>query len=88
MKLKDILKENIDWNKANPDNFEGFIKVRKKPIVIDALKVNIPFSVNTIEGKMEGKKGDWLMIGLDGEKYICDDSLFKRTYDILDGEKI
>ncbi|WP_411894337.1 hypothetical protein [Winogradskyella sp. A2] len=54
----------------------------KKPIPIRCLQINEPFEVETLEGKMRGKKGDWLMIGVNGEMYPCDNSIFKKSYDI------
>lgn len=38
------------------------------------------------EGTVIGKPGDWLMIGIDGEKYICDDTIFKKTYNLKENE--
>lgn len=53
----------------------------KKPIVVHAKQINEPFRVNTLEGDCEqGKPGDYLIRGIDGELYICDASVFERTY--------
>jgi hypothetical protein len=60
------------------------IDCRKKPIVIQAKKINEQFRVNTLEGNYkQGKAGDYLMCGIDGELYICDGPIFDKTYDIL-----
>jgi hypothetical protein len=37
-----------------------------------------------MEGTMKGKAGDWLMVGVNGEKYACDRSIFEKTYQLLD----
>jgi hypothetical protein len=29
---------------------------------------------------MKGKKGDWLMVGINGEMYPCDKAIFNKTY--------
>jgi hypothetical protein len=58
-------------------------KVMKKPIPIDAVEILEEFEVETIEGVMKGKKGDWLMKGVNGEFYPCDKEIFEKTYDIL-----
>jgi hypothetical protein len=60
-----------------------FKKAIKKPITIKCIQINEPFEVETLEGKMKGKAGDWLMIGINGEMYPCDDSIFKKTYNII-----
>lgn len=60
-----------------------FKKAVKKPIAIKCIQINEPFMVETLEGKMKGKKGDWLMIGIDGEMYPCDQDIFDKTYNLL-----
>ena len=60
------------------------VDCRKRPIVIQAKKIDEEFRVNTLEGNYkQGKPGDYLMKGIDGELYICDGSIFEKTYDIL-----
>lgn len=64
-----------------------FRKAVKKPIPIKCIQIHEPFQVESLEGTVNGKAGDWLMIGIDGEKYICDKAIFKKTYDLCeDGE--
>ena len=54
----------------------------KKPITVHAKQINEDFRVNSMEGDYkQGKAGDYLMRGIDGELYICDRSIFERTYD-------
>lgn len=60
-----------------------FNKAIKKPLPIKCIQINEPFVVETLEGKMKGKKGDWLMVGINGEMYPIDDSIFKKTYNLL-----
>lgn len=55
---------------------------KKKPITIKCAQIDEPFEVETMEGTMTGKAGDWLMIGVNGEKYVCDNAIFRKTYDI------
>ncbi len=61
-----------------------FRKAIKKPIPIDCFRMNEPFEVETMEGLMSGKKGDWLIKGVNGELYPCADEIFRKTYDIVD----
>ena len=60
-----------------------FKKAIKKPIPINCIQINEPFTVETLEGIMKGKKGDWLMVGVNGEMYPCDKTIFEKTYDLL-----
>ena len=79
----------MNLTNACPENFEGFFKARKKPIVIQALKVNLAegFDVETLEGTMHGKQGDYLLIGVNGEKYPCDKEIFEKTYDVIENQR-
>ena len=45
-----------------------------------AEQINEPFMVETPEGDMEGKAGDWLMCGASGERYVCSGDIFAKTY--------
>lgn len=59
------------------------VRALKKPIAISAVKIDEAFQVETTEGLMNGKAGDWLMQGVSGELYICPDDIFVKSYDIL-----
>lgn len=67
------------------DTYENVLDMkncRKRPIVIQALQMNQEFRVNSLEGNYkQGKSGDYLMRGVDGELYICDREIFEKTYD-------
>ena len=58
-----------------------FGRFRKKPVVVKAIRISKPFRVQTKEGIMEGKAGDWLIIGVANEAYPCDHDIFKKTYE-------
>jgi len=72
-------------------NRRGFIKkgapfyvfedYRKKPVVIQACQMPKSFSIETLEGIMQGEVGDWLICGIHGEFYPCKDEIFKKTYE-------
>ena len=53
----------------------------KKPVLVRAIQMHEPFQVQTKEGLMTGKSGDWFMIGVENERYICADSIFQKTYE-------
>jgi len=64
--------EKFDWTKG-----------MKKPIAIEVCQMPEDFEVQTLEGTMQGKQGDWLMKGVKGEMYPCDKDIFKKSYDII-----
>jgi len=57
---------------------------KKKPVKIKAKRMRKPFVVNTLEGKMNGDAGDWLVWGVAGERYPCKDSIFRKTYELAE----
>ena len=60
------------------------IPCMKRPIVVHALQMDKEFRVESLEGNYkQGKAGDYLMRGIDHELYICDKSIFEKTYDFL-----
>ena len=58
-------------------------KALKKPIPVRCIQIKEPFEVETLEGIMKGKTGDWLMVGVHGEMYPISNKIFKKTYDII-----
>lgn len=75
---------------------KGFMKYRKKPVVIDAWQFNkggdhpkaistslcsTGYGIETLEGFMEVTPGDFIIRGVKGEYYPCKRDIFKATYD-------
>ena len=59
-----------------------FKEAIKKPIRVRCVQIHEPFSVETMEGTLNGKAGDWLMVGINGEMYPIDQEIFEKTYDL------
>ncbi len=53
----------------------------RKTATIKAGQIGAAFVVDTLEGTFEGKPGDWLAEGIEGERYIIDDAIFRKTYE-------
>lgn len=63
------------------------MKYRKKPVVIDAYKTDKEVVIHTLEGDMKASVGDYIITGVNGEKYPCKPDIFEKTYeryDVLD----
>jgi len=71
-----------DRGEIDTDNL-AWMDARKKPVVVDATPMPAPFTVETLEGTMEGDEGDILIRGVEGELYPCDSSIFYDTYEVL-----
>ena len=41
-------------------------------------------SIRTMEGTLKLKPGNWVIKGVKGEVYPCDDEIFKMTYEPVD----
>jgi hypothetical protein len=56
---------------------------RKLPVVVKAYryKGRAPKTLQTLEGPMKANPGDWIITGVQGEKYACDDAIFRKTYE-------
>lgn len=71
------------------------MKYRKKPVVIKAeqwfpgTKVDGVYEVfnvgyiDTLEGTLSGKPGDYVITGVKGEKYFCREDIFLETYEVV-----
>jgi hypothetical protein len=56
----------------------------KKPIPQRVIQIEEAFKVDTMEGTLDAKAGDFLMIGIKGEMWPVDQEIFYQTYDLLD----
>jgi hypothetical protein len=62
------------------------MKFRKKPVVIEAYQTDKELFIETLEGTMRAKPTDWVITGVKGEQYPCDNSIFCQTYEGIDEE--
>ena len=58
-----------------------FSKFRKLPVVIEAVKMDRSFTVDSLEGTHQGNPGDYLICGVKGELYLCKPDIFEMTYE-------
>ena len=84
------MSEPFNADTINLQNWDNFVPVRKKPIVVHACQMNLPegFRVTTMEGPVVGKQGDYLMGGVSGEKYPCAKEIFEKSYDFVPVDSI
>ena len=57
------------------------MKFRKKPVVVDAYKTDREMNIETLEGVMHAEPGDWIITGVNGERYPCKPDIFEKTYE-------
>ena len=59
------------------------MKYRKKPIVVEAYQTNVELDIETLEGVMHANIGDYIITGINGEKYPCKPYIFEKTYELV-----
>jgi hypothetical protein len=64
-----------------------FRRAVKKPIPIRCIQMQEDFEVETLEGSLRGRAGDYLMVGIEGELYPCSREIFEKTYDWLEEDR-
>ena len=55
------------------------VKVRKVPVVVDAVRTDIEMYIDTLEGVMKASPGDWIITGVNGEKYPGEARYFSKN---------
>lgn len=74
--------EDIPVYKTFEKPLLDFKKAVKRPIAIEVCQMDGPFQVESMEGIVEGKAGDYLMRGVQGELYVCAKEVFEQSYDL------
>lgn len=54
---------------------------RKRPIEVQAYQTDKEEIIHTLEGDMTASVGDYIITGVNGEKYPCKPDIFEKTYD-------
>lgn len=56
-------------------------KYVKKPVVVEAYQTDREITIHTLEGDLRASVGDYIITGVNGEKYPCKPDIFKKTYE-------
>ena len=56
----------------------------KKPIPVKAYQTDVKMVIHTLEGDMTAKPGDYIITGVEGEKYPCKKEIFEATYTLAE----
>lgn len=59
----------------------------KRRIAITATRMTEPFVVQTLEGSIRGKAGDYLVTGIHGEQYPVDATIFEQSYELYNPDR-
>lgn len=86
--VQEMIVDNGDRNAEIAERLidEEWVAYIRKPVQVLAKRMWEDFEVNTLEGTMKGKAGSYL-VGVEGELYPVAESIFKKTYEKVGGEK-
>lgn len=56
-------------------------KYKKKRVIVDAVKITRPITIETSKGTMKGNPGDYLITDKNGEQYPYDAETFHATFE-------
>lgn len=56
-------------------------KFVKRPIVVEAWRIDHELMIPTLEGDMRASTGDWIVTGVKGEQYPVKPDIFEATYE-------
>ena len=57
------------------------MKFQKKRVIVDAYQTDKDMCIETLVGVMHASPGDWIITGVNGEKYPCKPDIFEKTYE-------
>jgi hypothetical protein len=70
-----------ELNLSNAAELPGELVEYRKTATIRAVRVDRPFVVDTLEGKMRGNAGDYLAVGVKGEWYPIAADVMAASYE-------
>ncbi|MDT8858659.1 PGDYG domain-containing protein [Alkalihalobacillus sp. MEB130] len=64
-------------------------RYRRKPVIIEAVKITRTITIETAEGSLTGRPGDYLITDTNGEQYPCNAEKFEKMYErVKDGKDV
>ena len=84
---KPVVIQAVQLKRDNLKEIETFLAGRVMPDMYQALGGwdinwgNSEVTINTLEGKMVARPGDWIIKGVKGEFYPCKPDIFEATYE-------
>lgn len=76
---KPVVIEAILWTGTNFDDVSDFVQDTEI-----AYAGNNEVQIQTLEGVITAKAGDWIIRGVHGEYYPCKPDIFEKTYELAE----
>lgn len=82
---KPVVIEAWQWTPPELSPMPGFIhEAIYRGLLHPNLEANPPcIMVDTLEGRMRGEVGDWIIKGIKGELYPCKPDIFEATHEAV-----
>jgi len=58
-------------------------RYRRKPVVVEAIKMSRPISIETEGNTVKARTGDYLVTEKDGQQYPCNPELFEQEFELV-----
>lgn len=79
---KPVVIEAMQFNRENIKELEKFTNNKLKKVLIERRIDGIATcKIETLEGTMTAKEGDYIIKGINGEFYPCKPDIFEKTYE-------
>ena len=91
---KPIAIEAVKWKGFNNDEIKDFagdsvkIEVIREGDADNGIPPSVDCSIETLEGVMKANVGDYIIKGVNGEFYPCEQDIFEKTYDKADDSSV
>ena len=91
---KPIAIEAVKWEGFNNDEIKDFagdsvkIEVIREGDADNGIPPSVDCSIETLEGVMKANVGDYIIKGVNGEFYPCEQGIFEKTYDKADDSSV
>ena len=77
---KPVVIEAVQFVEANRNEWLALLEAH----LVEHLGNGLYAYIETLEGQMTVREGDWIIRGIVGELYPCKDDIFRQTYEAVD----
>ena len=79
---KPVVIDAIQWDGKNVRDIQMFIKDGSWHLVAENGTTNL--YISKLTGKMKANIGDYIIKGVNGEFYPCEEDVFLKTYEVVE----
>lgn len=84
-KKRPVVVDTVQWTGENPEEIVGFVGVSAR--IWEKQHEDDVLDILTLEGVMRAQTGDWIIKGVEGEFYPCNERIFHATYEKVENDE-